>query len=842
MDTKWKNNKAKSAGIAFVAVFLTTAVFLSCLPFFESRADSEFENPLTGASFIRALYESNYVQYRYLREKADQKTWSYGDLYVDTEFLGIYDEYDYSFRDDAMIDVPADAVPGSDALDEQVREFCENSLSELSGIRSYASALTQSMDYYAVDTLSGTSMGNSSLSALKDIVNGNAPEDNPYVYYVYLSYDGAGNVVNCGVSANGKVGDFLKRVESLGREQYFTDYYDEDGISYAAFYNTDSGERYRYRFTVGGPANMKIVYALTQDQYQTFLNDDHYGEFYSGFLPSYRSMWENSYYNAGVLGYVTGFFCISIALGCCCVWIFTRFFRKDYCYQDFRICRFPLEVDFVAFLLGLAVAEQMLSLLCSWQKGWFLQNFTEQILRPMHLSWLSTLLVGIAFFLYFGLGFTLGSIIPRALHLKTCFKESSLFYRYWDRIVNYLKNFYQELVNFDIGTDAKRIITKLVVLNFIILWVISLMWVWGFIPLLIYSLILYFLLKKYVKDVQNKYHRLLLATSSIAKGDLDIALSEDFGVFESYKNELRQIQTDFKKAVEEEVKSQRMRSELITNVSHDLKTPLTAIITYINLLKEPDITPTQREEYLNTLDKKAVRLKVLIEDLFEVSKATTNNITLNYDKVDLCNLLRQCYLEYEDRIAAADLTFKFMLPEDKAVLTLDPQKTFRIFENLYTNIIKYAMPSTRVYVVLQEKKEEVVIEIKNISRSELHVAPEELTERFVRGDDSRNTEGSGLGLAIARSFTELQHGTLRISVDGDLFKVTLSFRKFDLPPEPERKDGQTAQSQNAQNGPDSGPSGSGRNPAGPGNASSQERPFYHPSRWRSEKNLRKKKW
>ncbi len=313
-------------------------------------------------------------------------------------------------------------------------------------------------------------------------------------------------------------------------------------------------------------------------------------------------------------------------------------------------------------------------------------------------------------------------------------------------------------------------------------------------------------------------------------------------MFESYKNELRQIQRDFKRAVDEEVKSQRMRSELITNVSHDLKTPLTAIITYINLLKVPGISEEQREEYINTLDKKAVRLKVLIEDLFEVSKATTNNITLNYAQVDIKNLMQQCYLEYEDRIAEADLQFKFMLPEEKVVLTLDPQKTFRIFENLYTNIVKYALPSTRVYLILKNRADEVEIEIKNISRTELNVAPEELTERFVRGDGSRNTEGSGLGLAIARSFTELQHGSLGLTLDGDLFKVTLLFRKWSPSAEPEK----------GEEAPNTNP-GSGmpfhmepqRTPA-PDTALQKEAPrpkhIYDPRRWRSERNLKKKKW
>ena len=145
--------------------------------------------------------------------------------------------------------------------------------------------------------------------------------------------------------------------------------------------------------------------------------------------------------------------------------------------------------------------------------------------------------------------------------------------------MNAWNRFYQELVSFDIGTDAKKMISKLVIVNFIILFAITFFWVWGFVPLLIYSLIIYFLLKKYVYDIQTKYQNLLRATSSIARGDFDTAFSEDFGVFESYKKELLQIQTDFKKAVDEEVKSQRMKSELITNVSHDLKTPLTAIIT-----------------------------------------------------------------------------------------------------------------------------------------------------------------------------------------------------------------------------------------------------------------------
>lgn len=214
-----------------------------------------------------------------------------------------------------------------------------------------------------------------------------------------------------------------------------------------------------------------------------------------------------------------------------------------------------------------------------------------------------------------------------------------------------------------------------------------------------------------------------------------------------------------------------MKTELITNVSHDLKTPLTAITTYIELLEDENLSPEKRREYLGVLKKKSERLNFLIEDLFEVSKATSGNISLNPVDVDICNLMRQVYLEYEDQVEEAGLVFRFRLPEEKVVLKLDSQKTYRVFENLYLNIIKYAMPHTRVYVNGEKTETGIDIELKNMSAAELNVAPEDLTERFVRGDSARNTEGSGLGLAIARNFVELQGGGLHIEIDGDLFKV-----------------------------------------------------------------------
>ena len=226
-----------------------------------------------------------------------------------------------------------------------------------------------------------------------------------------------------------------------------------------------------------------------------------------------------------------------------------------------------------------------------------------------------------------------------------------------------------------------------------------------------------------------------------------------------------------------------MKTELITNVSHDLKTPLTAIITYVDLLKKEDITEEERRSYVATLDQKSQRLKVLIEDLFEVSKANSGNISMNFMEVDVVNLMKQVRLEMEDKIAASGLIFRWNLPEEKIILSLDGQRTYRVFENLLNNILKYSMPNSRVYIDIVERNLEVQVVFKNMSAAELNFDAERLTERFVRGDESRKTEGSGLGLATVKSFVELQNGKVDVSVDGDLFKVTLAWQKITRQPE-----------------------------------------------------------
>ncbi len=333
---------------------------------------------------------------------------------------------------------------------------------------------------------------------------------------------------------------------------------------------------------------------------------------------------------------------------------------------------------------------------------------------------------------------------------------------------------YHSFDNLDFAEKNNKTILRLVLINFGILFLVTCMWFAGIPALIFYSVVLFYILRKYFNDLKDKYAVLLKATNQMAQGKLDVEISEDLGVFNPFKAEIAKIQDGYLKAVEKEVKSQRMKTDLITNVSHDLKTPLTAIITYVNLLKE-EKDEKKRQDYIDVLERKSLRLKVLIEDLFEISKASSKNVTLHLVDVDVVNLFKQVRLELSEKFKETELDFRCTYPDERAVAKLDSQKTYRIFENLLVNVVKYALPKTRVYVKIERIDEEVVLHIMNISATELNFNADEITERFVRGDAARNTEGSGLGLAIAKSFTELQKGRFKIETEGDLFKAEVAF-------------------------------------------------------------------
>ena len=269
---------------------------------------------------------------------------------------------------------------------------------------------------------------------------------------------------------------------------------------------------------------------------------------------------------------------------------------------------------------------------------------------------------------------------------------------------------------------------------------------------------------------------LLESAKRMSRGDLDTKVDEKYltGAFQSFAGELNDLAGVAVVAAQKQLKSERMKTELITNVSHDIKTPLTSIINYVDLLQKPH-TADEEKAYLEVLSRQSQRLKKLIEDLMEMSKASTGNLTADITRLDAVEAVNQALGEFADKLEKAQLTPVFRRPEESVAMMGDGRLVWRVLSNLLSNAVKYALPGTRVYIDVMALEGKVVISLKNISRDELNVDADELMERFVRGDDSRNTEGSGLGLNIAKTLMELQKGQLQLLVDGDLFKVTLIF-------------------------------------------------------------------
>ena len=272
----------------------------------------------------------------------------------------------------------------------------------------------------------------------------------------------------------------------------------------------------------------------------------------------------------------------------------------------------------------------------------------------------------------------------------------------------------------------------------------------------------------------NEVARISRESSEIVKGNYKKNIEKKGGLYDGIVDNFNNIGENLDLAIEDAVKSERLKTELITNVSHDLKTPLTSIINYSDLLSKDDNTEDEVKEYSKIINEKSNKLKVLIEDLFEVSKATSNNIELDRQELDFNSLVQQSIGEWEDKIKENNIEIISNLPEDKVMLNIDGQKFSRVLDNLFSNISKYALENSRVYVDLSEE-DGVKLTIKNISKYPLNISAEELMERFTRGEKSRTTSGSGLGLSIASSFVRAHGASFDIDIDGDLFKVTIEF-------------------------------------------------------------------
>lgn len=755
--------------------FLCALGFSALYGMFRADAAAQWNLPLETEDNAGWLYQNTFVLYRDLYNRQNQVQKDYREIYLEPDegYEWLMDESRLArYAEDAEIyEIAEDeenlSVVYSDDIDYIGAEMVL--MDHLfQGLEEDFGVLDGFYNYCIQDNNTGYYVTNMTEEEL-------AEQGKDDVFRLRFVFDSAGNVAVNDIAYS--KGDMVTLRRVVNQAVKNTQRLDMALVSF---------DKYG---TIKGPRDCTVTYSISEAKWNSDIKESFgFGEYkvfeaygYSsghgtdivGYRVFYRSndisYW--LYMNAGVGGYLAFFCLVVFLLGC-----FLPVMGGTAPWRDKGVCTWCLEfLIFTGFLMMGAVAV-LVAMVANVAGGRAVETLGEW--HQFSAYELDVLLVWAGNFLiltlYFFVAWYLG-VCARALRemgIKEYIKRRSMIYRFFPYVKRKLQKLFDYFVHIDLTKNARRTILKLVLGNAMILLVINCLWLGGLMMTVIYSVVLYVILKKYVSTLQKRYGILLKAVDEMAEGNLNVTIEEDLGIFERFKPQVIKIQDGFKKAVNEEVKSQRMKAELITNVSHDLKTPLTAIITYVNLLKDPDLTEEQRREYLDTLERKSLRLKVLIEDLFEVSKANSGNITLNLMPVDVMNLIKQVHFEMKDKLDEADLDVRMNLPEEKLILSLDSQKTYRIYENLFGNVAKYALRGTRVYVNGFQINDTIVITIKNISAKELTVDASELTERFARGDISRNTEGSGLGLAIAKSFIELQGGRLELEVDGDLFKAT----------------------------------------------------------------------
>lgn len=613
--------------------------------------------------------------------------------------------------------------------------------------------------YYALDTLSGREITND--EDLKQ--NQEAILDN-YQIYIQADYDAEGQV---SVQYNEEVSN------GVVWEDLFNAYSEERIVAYLtrdteySLYNTNElkGAESENQITLNPIQNMRFIFAVPK----TLAKD---GDLYYSSI----NRLSNRYIDYALI-YAFGFSAVAALL----FFIFPiRTIKEWNWFKTISSIKAEILIP-TLFFGGCIVLSAGLNLVYITKEG-RLFALLEQLDLLEFNNELTCLINGFVWLLYFGIIMIVMFMIRYILNKGVIryIKENTCLFWMIGLIKKMLLKIFAmvgQLLSFDLSDPVNKTVLKVVLINFIVICLLCCMFVYGWLFALIYTIVLFLLLKKKLISIQSDYLRLLNTANQISEGNFNVEPCEDAGLFTSLQEAFSEVKTGFEKAVNEEIKSQRMKTELISNVSHDLKTPLTSIITYVDLLKKEGVSEEDKLDYINTIDRNSQRLKNLIEDLFEISKANSGNVNLHLVEVDVVSLIHQVIFECQERIEAAHLDFKLHFSSEHIPLYLDSSKAYRIFENLTINICKYAMNYTRVYVDVTETDKQVKIVFKNISASEITGDPEEMTERFVQGDKSRNTEGSGLGLAIVKSFTQLQNGDFNIEVDGDLFKAILVFNK-----------------------------------------------------------------
>lgn len=736
MDIKLKSNKEiyKSKGIiailVMIAIIVTSALGMcSSYKIIDKSAKSKKVNYFNEYGFANLIAESSYA------------------LYYDS-----MKENENQSASDFLLDIKKNITEEADEYSSYIQEALNNNIDQFNR-ETLGWNNDANLKYYYYNTINNKT--NTTLNENVKFENNNIDlsevNKDKYQFYAVVNFDNNGNVDVSEING----GD--KEVLKSNIECSLIDIRNEYDIS-----NSDYEEGY-YNIDIKPIKNMTFVYAVPKTI--TSYDNIRWG-IENADISIYESMGAGgAFIIAGIVALIALIFPIKKAKS-------TILFRK--------ISKIPFEVWII--IIGLAIAAlgplagQLIKATLNGDLQVIFVEIIPSLIIPERIIWIFNFIIWL---LSYSAVFFFVLVIKYVFNVGVIdyIKERTIFGMVIMLCVRIIKRTLDEITKVDLREKNNKLIIKLLAINAVILLIITSIWFFGIPVVILYSVILFFIIRKYVDKISEKYSKLREVTSKIAEGNLDVKIEEDLGLFEPFKGDLEKIQCGFKKAVDEEVKSQRMKTDLISNVSHDLKTPLTAIITYADLLKDENLSDEKRKQYIETLDRKAQRLQVLIENLFEVSKATSGNITLNIENIDVVSLMKQTLFELEDKLEEASLLVRKNMPKEKVILPLDSQRTFRVFENLIINITKYAMPNTRVFIDIIENEDDVAIIMKNMAAEEITFNVDTIAERFVRGDESRNAEGSGLGLAIAKSFVELQGGTFNISVDGDLFKVKIVFVK-----------------------------------------------------------------
>ncbi len=744
MDIKLRNRHRVSVILALIVILIASAVMVGLYPFFKNES-ARFEEPVYGQEkFLEHLVTGNYVLF------LEQVQYEQGSAI--SPFQLYFPKAEEELKNAAAVPVQAETeittsedittvfedgyygLAGQEDRNEYLKELRRNCMREYESWSRYFGGMKKFLDYQVLDKDG---------KVLNDHAAGNSIKENDeYAFKALLHYDDLGRMKVVDISGENSV-SLMNTLETLGEMDPMSNFYWDSYL-----YETD--------MKMKSPRNVTFAYGMTQQQMSLYEEER-------------ETVWNSYNYSGSVSRIFIGLIC-AVAITA----FILSFFDPDLP-ESSRLLKTPFEiiagVDCGAIFFGMGLTN----LVAATNRG----ILHETLMRANFLPFVAKIMVRIWNLMWWSIPFAIAYLSVLCVRdvirigLKRYFHERTLCGWFWEWVKNLCNKVYTFLGNINLQERSDRTIFRIVGVNFIILSILCSLWFFGIGALILYSIALFVVMRKYYRELNEKYCILLKATNQIAEGNLEVDIEEDLSVFEPFKKEIQKIQKGFKVAVGEEVKSQKLKTDLISNMSHDLKTPLTAIITYVNLLRDDHATPEQRKAYIDILEQKSMRLKSLIEDLFEISKANSNNVTLNFEDVDIVSLLKEVSLEVSDKIEESTIDFRWNLPDEKIVLPLDSQKTYRIFDNLLTNIVKYAMPYSRAYIDMKKVGGYVIITLKNVSAAELSFNPEDITERFVRGDQSRNTEGSGLGMAIAKSFVELQHGRLQIEVEADLFRVII---------------------------------------------------------------------